>query len=209
MKSARSIAAMVLTGVFALSGIQVSFGQLAPAPGSPGGIPQPSPVPQPVPPGTLPGLTVYRGSHIVGATAILYNGAPIGTAQDIVFVNGVGEYVLVSYARGFLTIPRRLTTFEPISRVLRVNMTAAQLSELPLLLQVSQLNPQFIERVYAFFRTPHGQSILKNGVARNPKPTRPAGGAQNRGETRTASKPAIGPQTRNEPHPANGADVHR
>ena len=126
MKSARSIAAMVLTGVFALSGIQVSFGQLAPAPGSPGGIPQPSPVPQPVPPGTLPGLTVYRGSHIIGATAILYNGAPIGTVQDIVFVNGVGEYVLVSNARGFVTIPRRLTIFEPISRVLRVNMTVAQ-----------------------------------------------------------------------------------
>jgi hypothetical protein len=172
---------------------------------------QPVPVPgvQSVPVPGVPNLNLIRGSHIIGSTAFLLGGVPIGTVQDLLSVAGSGEYVLIANPSGFVAIPRSLTIFDPVSRILQVNMTFAQCGQLPRLLQLAQLNREFLERVHRFFHSPHGQSILKNGVARNARPTHPAGGTQNRGETRTASKPATGQQTRTEPHSARGPDLHR
>ena len=185
--------------------------------GNVGGIPQGSTV---IPQSTLPTLNVIRGSQVIGATAILLGGGPIGTVQDTVVCGNFGDYAVVSYANGFVTIPWRLTTFEPVPRVLQVNMTAAQLAELPLMLQISQLNNlQFAEGVHNFFLAPRGQAILKSAVARNTKlgTTHRPGGAENRAETRSAGKPTtqlpirneIHPQTRTEHHPENGAEIRR
>ena len=172
---------------------------------------QPVPVPgvQSVPVPGVPSLNLIRGSHIIGSTAFLLGGVPIGTVQDLLSVAGSGEYVLIANPSGFVAIPRSLTIFDPVSRILQVNMTFAQCGQLPRLLQFAQLNREFLERVHRFFHSPHGQSILKNGVARTAGPTHPAGGTQNRGETRTASKPATGQQTRTEPHSAKGPDLRR
>jgi hypothetical protein len=194
---------------------------LPPATGQPlppGGFQPPPPgATQPFPPGAfqpppaaaIPSLSLIRGSHIIGSTAILGGGIVIGTVQDLLSVVGSGEYVLVANPSGFVTIPRSLTIFDPVRRSLQVNMTFAQLCELPRLLQLAQLNRDFLERVHRYFHGPHGQAILKNGVAHTARPTHPAGGTQNRGETRTANKPANGQQTRTEPHSAKGPDLHR
>src|SRR5580700_4791018 len=146
---------------------------------------QPVPVPgvQSVPVPGVPNLNLIRGSHIIGSTAFLLGGVPIGTVQDLLSVAGSGEYVLIANPSGFVAIPRSLTIFDPVSRILQVNITFAQCGELPRLLQLAQLNREFLERVHRFFHSPHGQSILKNGVARTARPTHPAGGTQNRGET--------------------------
>ena len=170
---------------------------------------QPLPGVQPVPAPGFPSLTLIRGSHIIGSRAILVGGVVIGTVQDLLSVAGSGEYVLVANPSGFVAIPRTLTIFDPVRRILRVNMTFAQVSELPRLLQLALLNRQFLERVHLFFRSPHGQASLKNSVARNAKPTHPSGGAQNRGEMRTASKPASHPQSRTEPHTDKATEGRR
>jgi len=172
---------------------------------------QPLPVPgvQPFPAAAFPSLTLVRGSHIIGSRAILYGGVLIGTVQDLLSVAGSGEYVLVANPSGFVTIPRSLTFFDPVRRVLRVNMTFAQVGELPRLLQLALLNRQFLERVHHFFRTPQGLALLQNGVPRDSKAGHSAGGAHNRAVTRTAGKPASQRQTRTEPHAENGSDLHR
>jgi hypothetical protein len=247
MNTARSFAVIALGGFLALSSTQVSFGQ---APASAGGaaqVPQPAPaaaaqplpapavqplpaapvqpVPaaaaQPVPVAGVPSLSLIRGSHVIGSRAILAGGVPIGTVQDLLSVAGSGEYVLVANPSGFVTIPRSLTIFEPARRILQVNMTFAQVGELPRLLQLAQLNRQFLGRVHGFFRSPRGEAILRNNLARNARPTRPTGGTERRAETRppggverraetrTASKPVNRPQTRTEPRPENGTDVRR
>jgi hypothetical protein len=223
MKTALQLVVTVLFGFLALSGIPASFAQSVPGPGNAGGLPQgpqpqpptgalpqgPQPLPpgsQPLPPAPVPRLHVVRASQLIGSTAVLLGGVPIGTVQDIVFGGKFGEYALVSYPNGFVMIPRFLTIFDPVSRALQVNMTAAQLSELPLLLQISQLNPQFLERVHTFFVSPRGLAILKNGAGRA---AHGPGGPQNRGETRTASKPATHPQTRTEPHSENATSARR
>jgi hypothetical protein len=192
----------------------VPMGADDPPPGAPV---QPLPVPgvqplpgvQPVPAPGFPSLTLIRGSHIIGSRAILVGGVVIGTVQDLLSVAGSGEYVLVANPSGFVAIPRTLTIFDPVRRILRVNMTFAQVSELPRLLQLALLNRQFLERVHLFFRSPHGQASLKNSVARNAKPTHPSGGAQNRGEMRTASKPASHPQSRTEPQTDKATEGRR
>ena len=160
---------------------------------------------QPVPGPGDPSLSLSRGSHIIGSRALLAGGVSIGTVQDMLFVAGSGEYVLVANPSGFVTIPRSLTIFEPVPRILQVNMTFAQVSELPRLLQISQLNRHFLERVHTFFRSPRGEAILRNNIVRNTKPThapsvaerqvktRPPGAAERRAETRTTNKPPIRP----------------
>ena len=102
---------------------------------------------QAVPVAGVPSLSLIRGSHIIGSRAILAGGVAIGTVQDLLFVAGSGEYVLVANPSGFVTIPRSLTIFEPVPRILQVNMTFAQVVELPRLLQLAQLNRSFLERV--------------------------------------------------------------
>jgi len=256
MNAARSFPAIFLAGFLALTGIQASFGQAAPAPGSqpqpaagdqpipvpplqadpraaaqplpaaglqpdPAGAVQPlpaAPVPaapvqpvpvQPVPVAGVPSLSLIRGSHIIGSRAILLGGVRIGTVQDLLSVAGSGEYVLVANPSGFVTIPRSLTIFDPVRRILQVNMTFAQCGELPRLLQISQLNRQFLERVHGFFRSPRGEAILRNSVARTARSTRPPSGAERRAETRTAGKPTTRPQTRPEPREENRAELRR
>jgi hypothetical protein len=260
MNAARSFPAFFLAGFLALSGIQASFGQATPAPGSqpqPAAGDQPLPAPalqadppaaaqplpaapaqplptapvQPFPPAPVqplpaapvqpvapaeqpfpgvgvPSLSLIRGSHIIGSTAILPGGVVIGTVQDLLSVAGSGEYVLVANPNGFVAIPRSLTIFDPVSRILHVNMTFAQCGELPRLLQLAQLNRQFLERVHGFFRSPRGEAILRNGIVRNTSPAHGPNVAERRPETRTASKRAIHPQTRTE-HPENGNSVRR
>jgi hypothetical protein len=145
----------------------------------------------------------------------------IGTVQDLLFVAGSGEYVLVANPSGFVTIPRSLTVFDPVSRILQVNMTFAQVGELPRLLRLAQLNRQFLERVHGFFRSTRGEAILRNGIARNTRQTRPQGGGERRAETRppggadrraemrTTGKPITRPETRPEPRPENGTETRR
>jgi hypothetical protein len=164
---------------------------------------------QPLPVPGVPGLNLIRGSHIIGSRALVLGGVPIGTVQDLLSVAGSDEYVLIANPSGFVAIPRSLTIFDPVSRILQVNMTFAQCGELPRLLLLARLNREFLERVHRYFHSPHGQAILKNGVARSARPTYPAGGPQNRGETRTASKPATGQQNRTESHSGKGPDLHR
>jgi hypothetical protein len=163
---------------------------------------------QAVPVAGVPSLSLIRGSHIIGSRAILASGVAIGTVQDLLFVAGSGEYVLVANPNGFVTIPRSLTIFEPVPRVLQVNMTFAQVVELPRLLQLAQLNRPFLERCHAFFRSPRGDAILRNNLVRNPSPAHAPSIAERRAETHTASKRAIHPQTRTE-HPDNGTNAHR
>jgi hypothetical protein len=175
---------------------------------------------QPVPAAGFPSLTLIRGSHIIGSRAILFGGVLIGTVQDLLSVAGSGEYVLVANPNGFVTIPRSLTIFDPVRRILRVNMTFAQVGELPRLLQLAQLNRQFLGRVHGFFRSPRGEAILRNNLVRNARPahapsvaerradTRPPGGAERRADTRTVNKPAR-QQGRQESHPENGAEFRR
>jgi hypothetical protein len=191
------------------------FSPPAPVPGV-----QPLPGVQAVPGAGFPSLTLIRGSHIIGARAILFSRVVIGTVQDLLSVEGSGEYVLVANPSGFVTIPRSLTIFDPVRRILRVNMTFAEVGELPRLLHLAQLNRQFLGRVHGFFRSPRGEAILRNGVARNARPalapsvaerradTR-TGGAERRAETRTASKPAVHPQSRTESHSEKGPDARR
>jgi hypothetical protein len=222
MKTARLLV-VAFVGFLAVSEIPALFAQGVPGPGNTGGLPQgpqplpptgglpqgPQPLPpgsQPLPPAPVPHLHVVRASQLIGSTAVLLGGVPIGTVQDVVFGGKFGEYALVSYPNGFVMIPRVLTIFDPVSRALQVNLTAAQLSELPALLQIAQLNPQFLERVHTFFVSPRGLAILKNGAGRG---AHAPGGAQSRGETRTASKPATHPQTRTEPHPDNATSARR
>ncbi len=164
---------------------------------------------QPLPVPGVPGPNLIRGSHIIGSRALVLGGVPIGTVQDLLSVAGSDEYVLIANPSGFVAIPRSLTIFDPVSRILQVNMTFAQCGELPRLLLLARLNREFLERVHRYFHSPHGQAILKNGVARSARPTYPAGGPQNRGETRTASKPATGQQNRTESHSGKGPDLHR
>jgi tRNA pseudouridine13 synthase len=98
----------------------------------------------------------------MGSTAILLDGTSLGIVQDLLGVAGSGAYVLVSCANGFVMIPRGLTTFESVPRILQVNLTTAQLAELPLLPQLSLLNNQFVGRVHTFFGGPRGRAILQN-----------------------------------------------
>ena len=174
---------------------------------------------QPVPVAGVPTLSLIRGSHIIGSRAILAAGVPIGTVQDMLSVAGSGEYVLVANPTGFVTIPRSLTIFEPVPRIVQVNMTFAQVVELPRLLQLAQLNRPFLERVHTFFRSARGEAILRNNSVRNVRQTRPPGGerrvetrqtgVERRIETRTVNKPAVRPQIRTEPRPENGAEFRR
>jgi hypothetical protein len=286
MNAARSFPAIFLAGFLALSGIQASFGQATPAPGSqpqPAAGDQPLPAPplqpdppaagqplaaapaqplpaapvqplpaapvqpfpaapvQPVPAGPIPpvgaqpvpvagvqpvpvpgvpSLNLIRGSHIIGSTAFLLGGVPIGTVQDLLSVAGSGEYVLIANPSGFVAIPRSLTIFDPVSRILQVNITFAQCGELPRLLQLAQLNRQFLGRVHGFFHSPRGEAIVRNNLVRTARPphapsvaerradTRPPGGAERRADTRTVNKPAR-QQSRQESHPENGAEFRR
>jgi hypothetical protein len=157
----------------------------------------------------VPNLSLIRGSHIIGSRAILAGGVVIGTVQDLLLVAGSGEYVLVANPSGFVTIPRSLTIFDPARRVLQVNMTFGQCGELPRLLQLAQLNREFLERVHRFFRSPRGEAILRNGIVHNARPTHPQRGAENRADARTASKPASHSQSRTEPHSEKGPDGRR
>jgi hypothetical protein len=128
--------------------------------------------------------------------------------QDLLFVAGSGEYVLVANPSGFVTIPRSLTIFEPVPRILQVNMTFAQVVELPRLLQLAQLNRPFLERVHTFFRSPRGEAILRNNLVRNAIPAHAPSVVERRAETHTANKRAIHPQTRTE-HPENSTNARR
>jgi len=163
---------------------------------------------QAVPVSGVPSLSLIRGSHIIGSRAILAGGVAIGTVQDLLFVAGSGEYVLVANPTGFVTIPRSLTIFEPVPRIVQVNMTFAQVVELPRLLQLAQLNRPFLERVHTFFRSPRGEAILRNNLVRNASPAHAPSVAERRAETHTANKRAIHPQTRTE-HPENSTNVRR
>jgi hypothetical protein len=163
---------------------------------------------QSVPVPGVPNLSLIRGSHIIGSTAFLLGGVPIGTVQDLLSVAGSGEYVLIANPSGFVAIPRSLTIFDPVSRILQVNISFAQCGELPRLLQLAQLDREFLERVHRFFRSPRGEAILKNGIVRNASPAHAPGVAERRAETHTASKRAIHPQTRTE-HPENGNNARR
>jgi hypothetical protein len=163
---------------------------------------------QAVPVAGVPSLSLIRGSHIIGSRAILAGGVAIGTVQDLLFVAGSGEYVLVANPSGFVTIPRSLTIFEPVPRILQVNMTFAQVVELPRLLQLAQLNRPFLERVHTFFRSPRGEAILRNNLVRNASPAHAPSVAERRAETHTANKRAIHPQTRTE-HPENSTNARR
>jgi hypothetical protein len=164
---------------------------------------------QPLPGAAVPTLALTRGSHIIGSAAILSGGVPIGTVQDLLSVAGSGEYALVANPSGFVMIPRSLTIFEPVPRILQVNMTFAQVGELPRLTQLSQLNRQFLQRVHGFFQSPRGAAILRNNLARNARPTRTRSGAERRAETRTVNKPPIRPQARAESHPQDDHDRRR
>jgi hypothetical protein len=176
---------------------------------------------QPVPAAAVPTLSLTRGSHIIGSPAMLLNGVRIGTVQDLLSVAGSGEYVLVANPSGFVTIPRSLTAFDPVRRILQVNMTFAQVGELPRLLRLAQLNRQFLGRIHTFFRSSRGEAILRNGIARNGRQTRPPGGperraearppggGERRAETRTVGKPIPRPETRPEPRQENGTEVRR
>jgi len=185
--------------------------QPAPAAAVPPAAEQAVPVPG------VPTLSLIRGSHIIGARAILIGGVRIGTVQDLLSVAGSGEYVLVANPSGFVSIPRSLTVFDPVSRILQVNMTFAQVAELPRLLRLAQLNSQFLQRVHNFFGSPRGRALLRNGLVRNGRQTRPPavaethppGGTARRADTRTANKPTTRPQTRTEPRPANGTEIRR
>jgi hypothetical protein len=163
---------------------------------------------QAIPVAGVPSLSLIRGSHIIGSRAILAGGVAIGTVQDLLFVAGSGEYVLVANPTGFVTIPRSLTIFEPVPRILQVNMTFAQVVEVPRLLQLAQLNRPFLERVHTFFRSPRGEAILRNNLVRNASPAHAPSVAERRAETHTANKRAIHPQTRSE-HPENGTNARR
>jgi hypothetical protein len=175
---------------------------------------------QAVPVAGVPGLSLIR-TNIIGARAILIGGVRIGTVQDLLLVAGSGEYVLVANPSGFVSIPQSLTVFDPVSRILQVNMTFAQVAELPRLLRLTRLNRQFLERLHGFFSSPRGETILRNGIARNGGPTRSAGGPERRGETRppggpdrraetrTAGKPVGRQQNRPEQRPENGAEARR
>ncbi|HXY34408.1 MAG TPA: hypothetical protein VEI07_09285 [Planctomycetaceae bacterium] len=204
---------------------------------APAAAPQPAPAaaaPAPetaVPVAGVPTLSLIRGSHIIGSRAILAGGIVLGTVQDLLSVAGSGEYVLVANPSGFVTIPRGLTTFVPASRTLLVNMTFAQVAELPRLLRLAQLNRLFLQRVHTFFGTQRGLAILRDGAGRNARftrtpggerrpetrppggerraETRPPGGAERRADTRTAAKPVTRPQTRNEPRAENGTEPRR
>jgi hypothetical protein len=120
----------------------------------------------------------------------------IGTVQDLLSVAGSGEYVLVANPSGFVTIPRSLTFFDPVRRVLRVNMTFAQVGELPRLLQLARLDRQFLQRVHGFFRSPRGEAILRNNVVNNTRTTHPPV-AERRTETRTAPQTGSAPTNEN------------
>jgi hypothetical protein len=163
---------------------------------------------QAVPVAGVPSLSLIRGSHIIGSRAILAGGVAIGTVQDLLFVAGSGEYVLVANPSGFVTIPRSLTIFEPVPRILQVNMTFAQVVELPRLLQLAQLNRPFLERVHTFFRSPRGEAILRINLVRNAIPAHAPSVVERRAETHTANKRAIHPQTRTE-HPENSTNARR
>jgi hypothetical protein len=181
--------------------------------------PVPAAAVQPVPVAGVPTLSLIRGSHIIGSRAILAAGVPIGTVQDMLSVAGSGEYLLVANPNGFVTIPRSLAVFEPGPRIVQVNMTFAQVAELPRLLQLGQLNRPFLQRVHTFFQSPRGEAILRNNSVRNVRQTRPPGGerrvetrqtgVERRVETRTVNKPAVRPQIRTEPRPENGAEFRR
>jgi len=187
---------------------------------------------QPVPVPGVPTLSLTRGSHVIGSRAVLVGGPLIGTVQDMLAVAGSGEYMLVANPSGFVTIPRSLTVFEPGPRILQVNMTFAQVGELPRLPQLGQLNRPFLQRVHNFFGSARGQAILRNNIVRNGRTTRPPGGlerraetraqgggerrvetrqpaVERRAETRTVNKPPIRPQIRTEPRPENGPEVRR
>jgi hypothetical protein len=171
--------------------------------------PVPAAAGQPVPVAGVPTLALTRGSHLIGSPAILVNGVRIGNVQDLLSVAGSGEYVLVANPSGFVTIPRSLTTFEPGRGIMLVNMTFAQVGELPRLLRLAQLNRQFLGRVHTFFGSPRGQALFRNNLVSNTRQTRPPGGIERRAETRTAGKPAIRPQTREESHPQDDHDRRR
>ncbi len=164
---------------------------------------------QTVPVPGVPNLSLTRGSHIIGSRAILVGGVPIGTVQDMLSVAGSGEYLLVANPSGFVTIPQSLTIFEPGPRILQVNMTFAQVGELPRLLQLGQLNRPFLQQVHTFFQSPRGAAILRNNSVRNVRSRRPPGGVERRVETRTVSKPAVRPQIRTERRPENGTEIRR
>jgi hypothetical protein len=183
--------------------------------------PAPAAGTQAVPVAGVPSLSLIRGSHIIGSRAVLVGGVVLGRVQDMLSVAGSGEYVLVANPSGFVMIPRSLAVFEPGPRILQVNMTFAQVAELPRLLQLGQLNRPFLERVHTFFGSARGQAILRNSIVRNGRTTRPTGGlerraetrpqggGERRAETRTAGKPVGRPQTRPEPRPENGPEVRR
>jgi hypothetical protein len=202
----------------------------APLQPDPGAVAQPLPAAsvqqapaaaaQPLPVAGAPSLSLTRGSHVIGSRAVLVGGPLIGTVQDMLAVAGSGEYVLVANPSGFVTIPRSLTVFEPGRRILQVNMTFAQVGELPRLLQLGQLNRPFLQRVHTFFGSARGQAILRNNIVRNGRTTRPQGGGERRvetrqsaverrAETRTVNKPPVRPQIRTEPRPENGTEVRR
>jgi hypothetical protein len=86
-------------------------------------------------------------------------------------------------------IPQGVTIFEPVPRILQVNMTFAQVAELPRLRLGAQLNRPFLEQVHTFFRSPRGQTLLRAGVGRDARGNRVSRPAERRTETRTVSKP--------------------
>jgi hypothetical protein len=164
-----------------------------PAPAAPV-QPVPGAAVQPFPPAALPSLSLTRGSHLIGARAVLAGGVLIGTVQDLLFVADSGEYVLVANPSGFVTVPQSMTIFEPGPRILRVNMTFAQVAELPRLLRLGQLDRQFLGRVHTFFRSPRGLAILREGAGRNARGIRPGRAVERRTETRTAER-RVDPRT--------------
>jgi hypothetical protein len=76
------------------------------------------------------------------------------------------------------------------------------------LLQLAQLNRQFLGRVHGFFHSPRGEAIVRNNLVRTARPPHAPSVAERRADTRPVNKPAR-QQSRQESHPENGAEFRR
>jgi hypothetical protein len=149
---------------------------------------------------------VTLGSQMIGSSAFLLGGGRIGTVQDLMSVGGL-EYLLVSYRRQLVSIPRSLTTFDPRRRLCLVRLTGAQFGGLPVVPRISQFNDRrFVQQFDAFFRGPRGQALFRNELARETRGNRNGqpNGDRRRAETRTAGRPIFPPQNRTEERFENG-----